>query len=118
MTAPSPLTELQALGQAFDADPVADFIRKVANAAEAIGLQAGVGGMETAGGIISYLAAHPEQIAAFSKNGSVFDLPDDWFSSGCLTWHAENGKVVHPSEARAAREAKRAAAGVVPAREG
>lgn len=105
-------TQLQALGQGLDADPVAAFIRKVALAAEAIGFQAGVGGMETAGGIISYLAAHPEHIAAFNKNGSVFDLPNDWIIDGCLTWMAADGKIWHPDDARAAREA--IAAGLAP----
>ena len=105
-------TQLQALGQGLDADPVAAFIRKVALAAEAIGFQAGVGGMETAGGIISYLAAHPEHIAAFNKNGSVFDLPNDWIIDGCRTWMAADGKIWHPDDARAAREA--IAAGLAP----
>jgi hypothetical protein len=89
-------------------EEITAFVRQVAQSAHAISLQAGVGGMETAGAIISYLAAHPEHIATFMENGSTIDLPDDWIDGGCLTWHAANGKIVHPSEARAAREAKRA----------
>lgn len=107
------MTDLQRLGQDWDADPIVTFIRKVAEAAEALGWQAGVGGMETAGGIVSFLARHPEHIAAFMENGSTFDLPFDWFENGCLTWQAQNGKIVHPDEVRAARDAK-VAAGLVP----
>ena len=39
-------------------------IETIAKMAHAIGWQAGVGGMETAGGIVSYLAQHPEHIGA------------------------------------------------------
>ncbi len=85
---------------------IAAFVRQIAQAAHAIGWQAGVGGMETAGGILSYLAAHPEQIEAFTKNGSTFDLPMDWFEQGCLTWMTKDGRIIHPDEARAARAAK------------
>lgn len=102
------MTDLQRLGQEFDKGPAHKLILQIAKAAQAIGIQAGVGGMETAGGIVSYLAAHPEHIDAFMQKGSTFDLPEDWFSNGCLTWHAQNGKIVHPAEARAAREANRA----------
>jgi len=91
-------------------EEVAAFVRQVARSAYGIGLQAGVGAMETAGCIISYLAAHPEHIETFTANGSTIDLPDDWLDGGCLPWQAVNGNIVHPSEARAAREAKRAGA--------
>jgi hypothetical protein len=70
--------------------------------AEAFAAQAGVGGMETAGGLVSYLALHPEDIEPF-LNGGIFELPDDWILQGCLTHHAANGKIVHPETARHAR---------------
>lgn len=88
-----------------DSDPVAVAIERIADIAEAFGHQAGVGGMETAGQVVSYLSAHPDWIGAFMKGG-VFALPADWFEHGRLTWHAANGKVVHPQEARLARKVK------------
>ena len=81
---------------------IPEFIEKVTKCAESFGFQAGVGGMETAGQIISYLATHPDDIEPFMVGG-IFELPDRWFESGCLTWHAANGKIVHPDYARRAR---------------
>lgn len=77
----------------------AETIARIAEIAEALAWQAGVGGQETAGGFVSYLAKHPEHVEAFLARG-VFELPDDWFRNGCLTWYAMNGKVVTPEEAR------------------
>jgi hypothetical protein len=85
---------------------IADAIKRIASSAEAMAIQAGIGGMETAGQIVSFLANHPEWVGAFFKNGSVFDLPEDWHQRGCLTWHAKNGKVVHPDYVRRARVIK------------
>jgi len=75
---------------------------ELAKRSEIYAMQAGVGGMETAGGLVSYLAAHPEDIEPF-LNGGIFELPDDWILQGCLTHHAANGKIVHPETARHAR---------------
>lgn len=77
-------------------------IMELAKRSELYAMQAGVGGMETAGGIVSYLAAHPDDIEPF-LNGGVFELPADWIVQGCLTYHAINGKVTHPETARHAR---------------
>jgi len=79
-----------------------DFLNAVADRAEAFGGQAGVGGMETAGMIISYLVDHPEDIEPFMVGG-IFELPEDWHSRGRLTWTAMNGKIVHPADARRAK---------------
>lgn len=81
-------------------------IRKIAEVAAAIGWQAGVGGMETAGALVSVLAAHPEKIAAF-LTGELSVVDDDALlrpEMGCLTWHAQSGKVMAPATARAARQ--------------
>lgn len=84
-----------------DAQAVIDHI---AEAAIAIGWQAGVGAMEIAGSIISYLAEHPERTADFmSGKTSVLDWPIGWHEHGCLTWQAMNGRVVMPEQARHAR---------------
>ncbi|WP_288803874.1 hypothetical protein [uncultured Novosphingobium sp.] len=89
-----------------DWTPVA-LIEFIAKVSEDMALQAGVGGRETAGAIISYLALKPEHIEPF-LNGGVSELPSEWIDGGRLTWHANNGKIVHPDEVREARAARRA----------
>jgi len=84
------------------ADIRADFVSRLADIAEAIGWQAGVGGAETAGMIISYLAAHPEQIETVLEHG-IIDLPGDLWAAGRLTWMGMNGQVVNPQQASFAR---------------
>lgn len=80
----------------------AEFIEKVARVSEEFGIQAGVGGMETAGAIISYLADNPRDLEPF-MNGGFFELPAGFHERGRLTWHGMNGKIVHPEYARRAR---------------
>lgn len=75
-------------------------IRYIAAVAHAVGQQAGVGAMETAGSIVSYLAEHPERIEAFMANGSVMDWPARWHVEGCLTWHGADGKIHGPDDVR------------------
>lgn len=87
-------------------NPVGDFIHYVAEVSHAVGFQAGVGGRETAGAIISYLAQHPDKLDAFMKDGVFGWDTDEWVTGGCLTWQANDGKVWHPADARAARAAK------------
>ena len=85
----------------------------IAQVAEAVGRQAGVGGSETAGMIISCLAARPELIERFMVEGSSLlvegeILPD----KGLLTFHRIDGKVTTPQELREAmtvRDIRRAA---------
>lgn len=87
---------------------VQDFIAHVAKVSHAIGFQAGVGGRETAGAIISYLAQHPDKLDAFMQGGVFAWGTDEWITGGCLTWQANDGKVWHPADARAARAAEAA----------
>lgn len=84
----------------------ARLIEHIAAASEAMAWQAGVGGRETAGAIISYLALKPEHIEPF-LNGGVSELPSEWMDGGRLTWHGQNGKIVHPDDVREARAARR-----------
>lgn len=79
-----------------------EFIKHLADVSENVGWQAGVGGMETAGGIVSYLAEHPEDLEPF-MNGGFFELPQGFHERGRLTWHGQNGKVVKPEFVRRAR---------------
>jgi hypothetical protein len=79
-------------------------IARIAEIAAAFGQQAGVGGMETAGSLISYLAKHPRDIEPVLKFG-VMELPLDWIESGnlTLTWHAKSGEVIRPDQVSQAR---------------
>jgi hypothetical protein len=77
-------------------------IEKIARCAEAIGWQAGVGAMETAGALVSYLARFPEKTPAFMADdfSIVSDLPTDWLRQGLLTWQAADGRIIDPEFAR------------------
>lgn len=76
-----------------------DFIARVAQVSASVGEQAGVGGMETAGSILSFLADYPDWIGAFMKDG-YFGLPRNFDQMGSLTWHGADGKVYSPEYAR------------------
>lgn len=87
----------------MDIKPSAVIVR-IAEVAQAIGWQAGIGGMETAGSIVSFLARHPEHIDDFmAGRTSVMDWPADWHTQGCLSWHGMDGKIHRPEEVRRAR---------------
>lgn len=81
-------------------------IREIAIAADTFAGMAGVGGVETAGAIISYLAAHPEKIDLFASDGIcalMDDAPDGprgLHAHGCLTWHRKDGTVTTPRDLR------------------
>lgn len=89
------------------------FIAYVAKVSAALSFQAGVGGRETAGAIISYLAKHPDKLDAFMEEGwfGLGDDPRDVLTGGMLSWHGMDGKVWTPEEALAAQQAKEAARG-------
>jgi hypothetical protein len=76
-------------------------IDRIATIAQSLSVQAGVGGMEMAGAIVSYLAEHPRDIEPCLRFGTT-ELPTDWLRLGCLSWHAQNGKIVRPEFARRA----------------
>lgn len=86
----------------------ARLIQMIAQRSASYAAQAGVGGMETAGGIVAFLAEHPEHIEPFI-NGGIFELPPDWCMRGGLTYHAINGEIVHPQTAQHARIIKQLA---------
>lgn len=76
-------------------------IARIAEVAEAIGWQANVGAMETAGSIVSYLARFPDQIEPFlSGESSPMDWPRGWHTLGSLTWHGQDGKIHRPEDVR------------------
>ncbi|ALJ12622.1 hypothetical protein [Sphingopyxis macrogoltabida] len=86
----------------YDAQEVID---RIAAVATAVGEQAGVGAMETAGGIIGYLAENPRDLEPF-MNGGIFELPLDWHERHSLTWHDSKGIVRHPADVRRARQVR------------
>lgn len=81
-------------------------IQKIAEIASAIGFQAGVSAMETAGALISVLAVHPEKVRPFlaGELSAVDDFDLLCPEKGCLTWLAMNGNLISPAAARAAKQ--------------
>jgi hypothetical protein len=83
-------------------------IARIVELSQAVGWQAGVGAMETAGSIVSYLHKHPDDLPKLMDGTlSVFDWPVGWHEHGCLSWQGMNGKVFHPEFARRQRLIRR-----------
>lgn len=80
-------------------DEVERVTRYLAQVASDTARQAGVGGMETAGAIVSYLARNPETVPILLAGGPA-DLPIGFHVAGCLSWHGQDGKIHHPGELR------------------
>ncbi len=78
---------------------IAAFIELLADRSEAFAYMAGVGGTETAGHLISYLSENPKDLEPWLVGGFM-ELPERWLERGVLTYHAVNGKIMHPREAR------------------
>jgi hypothetical protein len=74
----------------------------IAQVAANFSRQAGTGGVETAGLIVSYLAANPDKAEDFMDHGFSMMIDDHAFrwENGALTWHGQNGEIVSPSELR------------------
>lgn len=76
-------------------------IKRIASVSRAIGFQANVGAMETAGSIISFLDRYPDRIDAFlAGEESPLDWPIGWHTHGNLSWHGMDGKVHNPADVR------------------
>lgn len=83
-------------------------IEHIANVAKAVGWQAGVGASETAGMIVSCLAAKPELVQRFIDEGSGLLVSGEIGPEhGCLTFHRLDGNVTTPDELRVARQARK-----------
>lgn len=75
-------------------------IKRIADVAEVVAMQAGVGACELAGAIVSYLSAHPEMTGDFMAHG-IMALPADLWAEGRLTFHRRlDGKVTTPQQLR------------------
>lgn len=85
---------------------VIQMVREIAVASDMMADMAGVGGVETAGAVISYIANHPEKIDLFMARGVAGLMDDapggprDLHAHGCLTWHRKDGKVTTPQDLR------------------
>lgn len=89
-------------------DPGRNLIQWIAEVAAAVGWQAGVGASETAGMIVSCLAARPDLVHRFLKDGSGLLVNGDIAPDhGCLTFHRLDGTVTTPEELRMARDARK-----------
>ena len=73
-------------------------VKLIADTAEGFAEQAGVGGMEIAGQIISCCMADPKFMQLFFENPVEAMLSDrfDQLYNGHLTHHATNGEIVDP----------------------
>lgn len=86
---------------------VIGFVQKIATDSDRMAAMAGVGGVETAGSVISYLAANPKKIDLYMRD-NISGLMDDapggprgFHAHGCLTWHRkDDGKVTTPQDLR------------------
>lgn len=93
------------MGVEFDRDHlpiIASFIKLLADRADTFAHLVGVGGMETAGHLISYLDDNMQDLEPW-MNGGFEELPGRWIEHGSLTHHAMNGKIVAPRTVRHAR---------------
>lgn len=76
-------------------------VKRIAQVASEVSAQAGVGASETAGLIVSVLAANPEQTERFMAEGSELFIDGTIRpENGCLTHMAMNGQVVSPTRLR------------------
>jgi hypothetical protein len=82
-----------------DAISAAALLERIEEVAESVAFQAGVGGIETAGAIVSFLAAHPDWIGAFMARGWL-GLPTEIHLKGNLTWQGSDGKIYGPQDVR------------------
>ena len=78
-------------------------IKIIAEFSDVTASNAGVGGCETAGLIVSALYANPELIPLFLENPSK-TFHDHFermrWEHGALSWHAMNGEIVSPTDMR------------------
>lgn len=77
-------------------------IMRIAEVAEAVGWQANVGAMETAGMIVSVLAEQPDLVKRFLAEGSALFIEGKIAAEyGRLTFHRmKDGQVTTPAELR------------------
>lgn len=76
-------------------------INRIAEVANAIGHQAGIGASEMAGQIISFLYANPEHIERFMAEGVELFIDGTFaFEKGALTYQTADGRILSPAVLR------------------
>lgn len=76
-------------------------ISRIAECANAMGLQSGEPAIEIAGQVVSHLAAHPEHVDRFIEEGNELWIDGTIsFNSGCLSYMCGDGLVRMPSAHR------------------
>lgn len=79
----------------------AETVKRIAEVAAAVGWQANAGASETAGLIVSVLAANPEHTERFMAEGSELFIDGTMRAeNGCLSHFAMNGQIVSPTKLR------------------
>lgn len=87
--------------EAIRAGLARDIVRRIAHVADAVGFQAGEPAMEIAGQIVSVLAANPEHVDRFLREGAELFLDGTLnVENGCLTYRAAGGAILSPSDLR------------------
>lgn len=78
-----------------------EVIRRISDAAAAIGWQSGEPAMEIAGAIISFLAIHPEHVERFLKDGPELFIDGTIRPEfGSLSYRSIGGDVLNPATLR------------------
>ena len=91
---------LHKMNEAIDEEDFARAIGFIARMAERVALDAGVGGMDIAGMIVSYLYGNPHKIPDFIQRGPALMIDDPDFNAlnGGLSWNSIGGEVITPAE--------------------
>ena len=84
-----------------------ELVKKIAQVSEAVGFQAGAGGVEIAGQIVSCLAARPELIERFMEEGTELLIDGSIrLENGVLTFEDREGGISTPQDLRMAIQVK------------
>lgn len=81
--------------EAAEGGSARQIIAVIADIANIVGWQAGEAGADIAGGIVSWLAANPDQIDRFMvEGGDMFINGEIKGEAGALTWRTADGRIM------------------------
>ena len=76
-------------------------IQKIAQIADAVAFSSGTASIEYAGAIVSHLAAHPEDVETFMRDGNEMMLDGRMtLTSGYLSYQCSDGRIRSSREIR------------------